>query len=77
MLEKVAKIFRDYKGNEELLITEQTTFAALELDSLDTVDLIMQIEEAFSVTIDLVDEIKSIGDLIYTIERSQAQEKIS
>ena len=67
MLEKITKILRDYKGNDELAITEQTTFAELEFDSLDTVELIMNIEEEFSVTIEMSEDIKSVGDLMKII----------
>lgn len=67
MLEKIAKIMRDYKENDGLIVTEQTTFEELELDSLDTVELMMKCEEAFSVTIEMSEEIKSVGDLIKII----------
>ena len=67
MLEKITKILRDYKGNDELTITEQTTFAELEFDSLDTVELIMNIEEEFSITIEMSEDIKSVGDLMKII----------
>jgi len=72
MLEKIAKILRDYKADQGLVITEQTTFAELELDSLDTVELIMNIEEAFSITIEINQAIKSVGDLIGIIESTGA-----
>ena len=67
MLEKIAQILKDYKDNQELAITEQTTFAELELDSLDTVELVMNIEEEFSVTIEMSQDIKSVGDLMKII----------
>jgi acyl carrier protein len=64
MLEKIAKVIRDYKGNDELVITEKTTFAELELDSLDTVELIMNMEDELGVSIEMSQDIKSIGNLI-------------
>jgi acyl carrier protein len=67
MLEKIAEILKDYKGDQELVITEQTTFVELELDSLDTVELVMSIEEEFSVTIEMSEDIKSVGDLMKII----------
>ena len=67
MLEKITKILRDYKDNPNLEITEQTTFAELELDSLDIVELLMNIEDEFSVTIEMSENIQSIGDLIETV----------
>ena len=67
MLERMTKILRDYKGDSDLDVTEQTTFVELELDSLDTVELVMNIEEEFSVTIEMSEDIKSVGDLMEII----------
>lgn len=64
MLEKIAELLRDYKGVPGLAVTEQTTFEELELDSLDMVELVMNLEEEFSVTIETSENIKSVGDLM-------------
>ena len=71
MLEKIAEILRDYKGEPDLEITEQSTFADIELDSLDTVELIMNLEEEYSITIEMNENIKSVGDLIKIIESAK------
>jgi acyl carrier protein len=68
MLETIAKILKDYKSDDELVVTEASTFEELGLDSLDTVELVMIIEEEFSVAIELGENIKSVGDLMATIE---------
>jgi acyl carrier protein len=72
MLEKITKIIRDYKGDPDLAVAAQSTFEELELDSLDTVELVMSLEEEFSVTIEMDDDIKTIADLIKIIEGLQA-----
>ena len=71
MLEKITEILRDYKGEPDLEVTEQSTFAEMELDSLDTVELVMNLEEEFSVTIEMDENIQSVGDLIKVIEKAQ------
>lgn len=71
MLEKVIKVLKDYKGSDDLVISETTTFQELELDSLDTVELIMNVEEEFNVTIEMNDAIKTVGDLMTIIENSK------
>ncbi len=71
MLEKIQEILREYKANEELTITEDTTFSEIELDSLDTVELIMNLEEEFGVTIEMNEGIRSVGDLITAIEQAK------
>ena len=71
MLEKITEILRDYKGDPELKVTEASTFAEMELDSLDTVELVMNLEEEFSVAIEMDENIQSVGDLIKIIESAQ------
>jgi len=71
MLEIITEILRDYKGEPDLEVTEQSTFAELELDSLDTVELVMNLEEEFSVTIEMSENIQTVGDLIKVIESAQ------
>jgi len=68
MLEKITEILRDYKGDPDLEVTEQSTFAQMELDSLDTVELVMSLEEEFDVTIEMNENIQSVGDLIKIIQ---------
>ena len=70
MLERIAKVLKDYKGDDSLVITEDTTFEELELDSLDTVELIMSLEDEFGVTIETSESIKSVGDLLKIIENA-------
>ncbi len=71
MLERIAKVCKAYKGNDDLIITEQTTFAELELDSLDIVELVMNIEEEFGVTIEMNEAIKSVADLMRILETAE------
>jgi len=71
MLEKVTELLREYKGEPDLEVTEKSTFTELELDSLDTVELVMNLEEEFSVTIDMDESIQSVGDLINVIKNAQ------
>jgi len=70
MLDEIAKIIKEYKQNEDLEINENTAFGDLALDSLDTVEIVMNMEEQFNVTIDMDEEIKTIGDLINVIKKN-------
>ena len=67
MLEKIIKVIREYKGDETLVITEETLFADLGLDSLDIVELVMSLEEELSTSIEMNEDIATIGDLIKLI----------
>ena len=70
-VKKLAEIVNDYKG-EKLDINENTTFEDLGFDSLDKVDLMMQVEEKFEVTLgdDLV--VTTIGELAAKIDELKA-----
>jgi len=67
MLEKITKILRDHLGNDDFTVTPETTFEELKLDSLDIVELVMTLEETLSVTIEMDENIKAIGDLMKVI----------
>jgi acyl carrier protein len=49
-----------------------STFEELELDSLDTVELVMEIEEAFDTSIEMDGELQTIGDVVTLIEKAIA-----
>jgi len=71
MLTKITEILRDYKGDTELEVTEESTFTEMELDSLDTVELVMSLEEEFSVSIEMDENIKTVGALMKAIQDNQ------
>ncbi|MCL2547282.1 MAG: phosphopantetheine-binding protein [Oscillospiraceae bacterium] len=73
MLDKITTILREYKDDDSLTVTETTTFESLELDSLDLVELVMSLEETFSVTIEMSESIKTVGNLMATIQAVQTQ----
>ncbi|MBQ9145642.1 MAG: acyl carrier protein [Clostridia bacterium] len=69
ILDKVASIIReqlDYKG----ALVEGTSFDELDADSLDLVEVIMAIEDEFSLTVDddVVLSIKTIKDVVDYLE---------
>lgn len=63
----LGEIINEYKG-ETLDVNENTTFEDLGFDSLDKVDLMMQVEEKFEVTLgdDLV--VATVGELAAKID---------
>ncbi len=72
---KVRKVFVDEFEIEENAITEKSLiFEELGLDSLDSVDLIVALEKAFSFKIDrandgsVISQIRSIQDIINYVE---------
>lgn len=67
IIKEIEKIVSEYKG-KAVKITEATTFGELGFDSLDTVDLMMQVEEKYSITFDDDMKIANMGDLIKKIQ---------
>ena len=67
MLEKIEQILRDFKGDDSIAITETTTFDELGVDSLDTVELVMKLEDELGITIEMNEPVKDIGGLLKII----------
>lgn len=66
--EKVAKVIAENRDMDVSEITMDTTFEDLQLDSLDTVDLVMSLEEVFDITIEMQEGLKSVGDVVNLID---------
>lgn len=75
--EKVKAIIVDKLGVDSSVVTETASFTNdLGADSLDTVELIMEFEKAFDITIpeeDGGDKIATVGDAISYIEAKVAE----
>lgn len=70
IFEKVKGLISEQLSVDEEEITMDTTFEDLDADSLDIVELVMAIEEEFSLDIsdEEVEEIKTVGDVVRYIE---------
>jgi acyl carrier protein len=67
-LKEIEKIVGEYKG-AAVTLANTTTFDDLGFDSLDTVDLMMRVEEKFGVTFDDDLQVKTLGELVGKIEQ--------
>lgn len=71
---KVKEIIVDKLGVDEAEVTPEASFTKdLGADSLDTVELIMEFEEAFGITIpdEAAEKISTVGDAIKYIEENK------
>ena len=68
VFEKVRKILADYKEIDESASELTSTLEDLEFDSLDTVEVMMSIEEEFDVQLEADENIKTVEDLVKLIE---------
>ena len=73
IVERVKKIVAEQLGVNEADIKNESSFVDdLGADSLDTVELVMEIEEAFDTSIEMDSEIMTIGDVVTLIEKAIA-----
>ena len=73
---RVKAIIVDKLGVEESEVTNEASFTNdLGADSLDTVELIMEIEDEFGISIpdDLAEKISTVGDAIRFVEEEVAK----
>jgi len=73
--ERVIDIVAEQLGVDKEKVTPETSFVNdLGADSLDTVELVMELEEEFDITIpdDAAEKIQTVGQAVQYIESSQA-----
>lgn len=71
MKEQLIKIIADYQSKDASEISSSATFEELGLDSLDTAELVMQIEDELNVQIELSAELNTIDKLAEYIQSKQ------
>jgi acyl carrier protein len=73
--DRVIEIVAEQLGTEKEKVTRETSFVNdLGADSLDTVELVMELEEEFDINIpdDAAEKIETVGQAIDFIERGEA-----
>ena len=68
VFEKVAKTIAEHISCSEDLIAMDSTFESLGIDSLDTVEMVMQLEEELGIQIELDQKLVTVGELVKFIE---------
>ena len=68
VFEKLKAIIADHMDCAEEDITRETTFASLGIDSLHTVEMVMELEEELGMEIELEEKVETVGALADYIE---------
>ena len=68
VFEAVAKVIAERVDCAASDIKAESTFKELSIDSLDTVELLMNLEDALNVEIELTEKVETVGDLVQFIE---------
>ena len=71
-LEKVKELLAEHLEMDAAEITEETTFEDLGVDSLDTVEIMMEMEDEFEIEIKAAEVGKSVADLVKYIDAKLA-----
>ncbi|MBR4206487.1 MAG: acyl carrier protein [Clostridia bacterium] len=69
--EKIRDIIADRSGEDAENITPETEYSALGIDSLTIVEILMDIEDTFGVTVEANSVGKTVGDLAAKVEEAQ------
>ncbi|MBR6717818.1 MAG: acyl carrier protein [Oscillospiraceae bacterium] len=69
--EKIIEVLANHLEMDASEITEETTFADLGVDSLEAVEIMMEMEDAFGVEINPQEAGKSVKELAAYIESKQ------
>ena len=70
--DKLKTLIADHLDIEESEITLETTFEDLGIDSLDTVELMMEVEDEFGVEVKAAEAGKSVKELVAYIDAKLA-----
>jgi len=69
----IAKIVAERTGCEVSAVKPESTFTELGIDSLDTVELLMNLEDEIGIEIDLDQKVETIKDLDEFIQSKQGK----
>ncbi len=68
MFEKIAAYLSRQMDVPVESITEDTTFESLGIDSLDTVEMLMDLEQELNVDLDLEEKLSTVGEFVAFVE---------
>lgn len=66
--EKIAAILSEHLDVDVAEITKESSFKDLGLDSLDTVEILMEIEDEFGIEVKITDVGETVGSLVAYVD---------
>lgn len=64
IFETIAELIADHIDCEKSEIKMETTFESLGIDSLDTVEMVMELEDKLGFELELDRKVETVGDLV-------------
>ena len=71
IFETIAKLLADRLDCDPASIKAEDTFHDLGIDSLDTVDLLMSLEDELGISVELDEKIETVGELAALVEKKK------
>ena len=71
VFETIAKLIAERNDCDVSEIQRETTFQDLGIDSLDTVEMLMDLEDQLGMEIELDQKVETVGDLVDFIDSKQ------
>ena len=68
MFEKIAQYLSRQMDVPVESITEDTTFESLGIDSLDTVEMLMDLEQELNIDLELEEKLSTVGEFVAFVE---------
>ena len=72
VFEAIAELVAERVEKDVSEITMDSKFQDLGIDSLDTVELLMNLEDKLGIEVELDQKVETVGDLVAFIESTQA-----
>ncbi|NCB31698.1 MAG: acyl carrier protein [Clostridia bacterium] len=73
--EKLTALLAEHIEADPATLTMETTFESLGIDSLDTVEVLMKLEEELGCELELDEPVATVGDLVAFIEKKMGTSK--
>lgn len=65
----ITKLLAEHTGREASEFTPETTFESLGIDSLETVEMVMELEEELDTELELEEKVSTIAELVAFVEK--------
>ena len=72
VFEAIAELIAERNDCDPSEVTMETSFQDLGIDSLDTVEMLMNLEDKLDMEIELDQKVETVGDLVAFIESKRA-----
>lgn len=65
----ITNLLAEHTGRDTSEFTPETTFESLGIDSLETVEMVMELEEELDVELELDEKVSTIAELVSFVEK--------